>query len=654
MSALDDLIARDVSSVSQGSALDALIARDAGGALPVSAPTATKAAASGTPWDEVMRQVGLTARAGVAGIAGLPTMVGDAANGAVNLGIQGVNSLAGTHIAPLQMPSAMLQNGMTAVGVPQPQNATERVVQGVGSAMAGVAPFVGAGNAVAKAASPMAIGAAASPTAQAVGSGMAALPGMQMTGAAGAAAAGGVGRENGAGPLGQLGLGVLGSVAGAVAPSAVIAALRGAKGVANNVAGVVQPIVNPKAYVGNQLAQTIGADAPSVAESIKSAPEFVTGSLPTTAQAGANPVLVATEKSFANANPDFKNALAARSAANNAARWEAINSVARTPEDLADAIAARSAVTKPLYDAAHAQVVPVDNSLTTLAGRPAIKQAMQAADLLAKNEGVPIQWPTPENPQISGKALDYTNRALSDQIGAAKAANNGELAKALTGAQQKLQDWMTSNVPGVREAASDYATFSSPVNTMQAGQQIAGTLGTRAMDVNGIPSIQLSPYRTALVKALKDQEFGIDPGAQQTLQGVGQDLQRATISNSLRSPGSDTAYNIAANGWLGRQIYGQNFNGATGLGRTLGAIGATVTGHPLVGLGLLSQGNKLGQMAGNRLNQQLSELLLKPDALLPYLENAQPKQIPQALIPMLRRDVTQGLLGAATAERAGP
>jgi hypothetical protein len=615
---------------------------------------ATQAKPDTTPWDSLTRQVGLTARAGVSALTGLPTIAGDALNGAINLGIHGVNSLAGTNIASLQMPSQVIQKGMNAIGVPQPQNATERVVQGVTSAMGGVAPFAKAGQLLANAASPAVVGAAAAPVAQAVGNGMAALPGMQITGAAGSAAAGGIARENGVGPLGQIGYGVLGGLAGAVAPSAALAAARGVKAAASNIGGVAQPLLNPKAYVGNQLAQTIGTDAPGVAANLQNVPEFVANSSPTTAQAAGGPVLVATEKAFANANPEFKNALAAREASNNAARWDAINGVARTEADLSQAMADRAAVTKPMYDAAHAQIVPIDDSLTTLATRPAIKQAMQSADLLAKNEGVPIQWPTPQNPQISGKALDYTNRALSDLIGTAKAQNNPEQVKALTGAQSLLQGWMEKNVPGLREASSDYAAFSSPVNTMQAGQQIAQKLSGGAQNVAKQPQITLPAFKSALAQALKGQDHGIDAQAQAALENITKDLQRSSVSGALRSPGSDTAYNIAANGWLGRQIYGKNFGGATGLGRTLGAIGATVTGHPYIGLGLLSQGNKLGQMAGNRLNEQLSQFLLQPESLLPYVQAVQPQEAAQALLPLTRRNVVQGLLGAAATQRAQP
>jgi hypothetical protein len=76
---------------------------------------------------ELARQAGLTARAGIAGLASLPTMVGDVVNTGLNY-IPGVN---------LQMPSQATQELMTKAGLPEPQNTTERMVQAGAGAMAG-------------------------------------------------------------------------------------------------------------------------------------------------------------------------------------------------------------------------------------------------------------------------------------------------------------------------------------------------------------------------------------------------------------------------------------------------------------------------------------------------------------------------------------
>lgn len=645
MSALDDLIARDAGSGSGGiSALDALIARDSGGSEPAAPLQAAPVAAKSTPWDELTRQVGLTARAGLTGLTGLPAIAGNALNSGINIGIQGVNSLTGSHINPLQMPSAMVQHGMDSIGMPQPQNDIERTVQAASSAMAGVNPSVTIGRMLARSASPMS---------SAIGSGLTQLPGMQVAGAAGAGAAGEVAKQNGVGPWGQIGASVLGGALGAVAPSAGVAAVRGVRNTANNVTGIVQPIINPQRYVGQQLADALGGDASTVAENIRNAPQYVPGSFPTTAQAGQGGVLVATEKSAANANTSLKIALAEREAQNNAARWQALNGVAQTPEALAAAQSARDAVASPLYTAAHAQVATIDDGLMSLAQRPAMAKAMQTADQLAKNEGVSLQWPTPENPQISGQAVDYTNRALGDLIGTAQRSGSNQEVRALTGIQGQLKYWAEQNVPGVKAASQAYADHSVPVNTMEAGQQIADQLSMRAMSPTGQPMITPTSYNSALAKALKAQKYGIEPGAEASLNGIGKDLQRGTISNSLGTPGSDTAYNISADGWLARQLYGSDFGGASVLGKGAGALGATLTGHPMVGAGILAGGNKLGQTVGNRLNEQLSELLLHPKTLLPYLDAAR-KNSPQALAQILRGNVSQGAIGASTAIRPNP
>jgi hypothetical protein len=116
-------------------------------------------------------------------------------------------------------------------------------------------------------------------------------------------------------------------------------------------------------------------------------------------------------------------------------------------------------------------------------------------------------------------------------------------------------------------------------------------------------------------------KYGIDPTALNTLQGIGQDLQRATTSDSVKTGGSDTAYNLAANGWLARNLYGPNFQGTTGLGKTIGGLGAMALGHPMVGLGILSGAqNKLGQTVGARLQGPLNDMMLNPQSLLPYLD----------------------------------
>jgi hypothetical protein len=431
----------------------------------------------------------------------------------------------------------------------------------------------------------------------------------------------------------------------------------GAKNLGQSLWNVAKPVVQPGRFVGEGLAGAMDpAEAAAAAQNIRGAQQFVPGSIPTTAQVAQTPVMVQTEKAAGNI-PAFKSAAAQRAIDNNDARWQALMGVAQTPEALAAANQARAAAAQPLYDAAHQATANVGKGFVNFAQRPAVQQAMQQADQLARNEGVQLKWPTPDDRAISGQALDYTNRALGDMIGAAQRAGNNQQARALTEAQSYLKSWTQTYVPGVRQAAQTHAQMSVPINTMEAGQAIANGLGTRAMNAGGAPEIQLMPYRSALTSAMKNAEFGIDPNALNSLQGIGQDLQRATVSNSIRSPGSDTAYNLAAQGWLARQLYGPTFGGASNLGKAVGAIGAAATGHPMIGLGILGGGNKIGQMVGNRLQDRLSGLLLNPDTVLPYLDAraaAAAQPVPSALAQRLLNYGRPALINGAAGALNNP
>jgi len=139
------------------------------------------------PLQETQRQLGLTARAGLTGAAGIPSIVGDPLN-------QLINMIAGREVFPSV--SQSVQQLMSRAGLPQPETAQERVVQDVASALSGV----GTTARLAQTLAPR----AAAPLSENLG--------LQAAGALGGAGAAGLGREEGAGALGQLGLGVLGGM----------------------------------------------------------------------------------------------------------------------------------------------------------------------------------------------------------------------------------------------------------------------------------------------------------------------------------------------------------------------------------------------------------------------------------------------------------
>ena len=162
--------------------------------------------------DYAARQVGLTVRHGITGITGIPALIGNGLNTGINYGIQGVNSLAGTNIPQLQMPSSVIQQAETSAGLPEPKNGLERVVGDATSAMAGVGGTYKLGQALM---------GFASPAAQAVGQTLTSVPGNQIAAAGTAGASAGGAREAGLGPGWQLGAGLLGGVIGGVGSAAL-------------------------------------------------------------------------------------------------------------------------------------------------------------------------------------------------------------------------------------------------------------------------------------------------------------------------------------------------------------------------------------------------------------------------------------------------
>jgi len=149
---------------------------------------------------QALRQIGLTARYGLEGIAGVPQILGMALE-AGGHGIKGAGTNVGTTISDF-------------AGLPKPQGDFEEVVGGASRAMAGGAPFIKAGSVLANSLN-------ASKGVQAAGRTLAQNPVAQTT--LGGVSGGSVelARQAGVGPWGQLAIGLAAPVAaGGVAATA--------------------------------------------------------------------------------------------------------------------------------------------------------------------------------------------------------------------------------------------------------------------------------------------------------------------------------------------------------------------------------------------------------------------------------------------------
>jgi len=198
---------------------------------------------------DLERQLGLTARAGAQGVAGLVGLAYDPLAAIQNLlvGPEGLVPLTSENIPPLR---SQVRDILTSAGVPEAETATERVVQVASEAMTGG----GLQTKLATALTPFLTG-----TSQQVATQLAAQPVAQQIAAGTAGGAAQVTGELGGGPLAQLGAGLLGGLVGGRAagvrfeptPAAVPEAIREAEQAGVRV--MTTDVRGPETFAGRWL-----------------------------------------------------------------------------------------------------------------------------------------------------------------------------------------------------------------------------------------------------------------------------------------------------------------------------------------------------------------------------------------------------------------
>ena len=150
--------------------------------------------------EDVARQLGLTARAGAEGLAGLAGLAYDPIAAGLNLGAEAIGYEG--RAAPLQQ---QVRGLLSQAGVPEPESTAERIVQAASQGLVGG----GGGVAAARGAGRLATG----PIGQQVTQALAAGPYAQVVGGGGAGAAGQAAQEVGVGPVGQIAASLAGGIA---------------------------------------------------------------------------------------------------------------------------------------------------------------------------------------------------------------------------------------------------------------------------------------------------------------------------------------------------------------------------------------------------------------------------------------------------------
>jgi hypothetical protein len=477
---------------------------------------------------DLLRQLGLTARAGITGIASLPLLAAE--------------PIAAMTGQPNQ--AQTLQRLLTQLGLPEPRTGQERVVQDITSA----------GSAVA---GPAAIAQRFAPSVQRF---LSENLGTQAAAATGGALASGAAREGDAGPVLQM----IGSLGGAVAGG-------GAAGLGPSAAKATKEIVRPftqagrEAITGNVL-RSLSTNASNAIEAGANYVPAIPGYRPTTAQATRDIGLISAETPIRAL--DVTGKFGTQIGEANQARMAILDRLAKDKATVDQAIQKRTEVTAPLREQAFAQstVSPetfqsavalnvnktIDDILASDAGaRGTVKKTMNwAKEQLA--EGT-----TPQRLYEVRKDLRDAAQGLLDREGASYSLAKGQLEQVI----KSVDDTIEAAAPGYQDYLKKFATSSRGIERLQAAQEFRGKVLSTTPDPSRVGDFLISqPSFTRAIRAA-EKDTNLSKPQLNALARVAQDLDSGVLARSVKTPGSDTFKNISTaniiGGVIGKQMFGE-------------------------------------------------------------------------------------------------
>ena len=317
---------------------------------------------------------------------------------------------------------------------------------------------------------------------------------------------------------------------------------RGAAKIVERAPVAVQRFFDPKGAA--YLEATEGRAADVVRELQRPLLEMVPGSKPTAAQAASPLGLTKFSALGASAEKVLSTEYAARAGEQSAARANAMRGVAKTPDDITAAIAAREAATSPLYNQAEARKFAADPTLMQLADDPYIKQALPDAARLSKSQGATFD----NNPTLYIHNVKISLDKMLSRTGETALAR-GERAQVMA-VKDRLVGWLEKNAPEYGQARKTFAAKSKPINQMQVGQylegkltaplgvgeQRAGVFATAVKDAAG--TIKRATTGEARFKALTDV---LTPDQVRVVESIRDDLARAAETKIQAQKGTPTA-----------------------------------------------------------------------------------------------------------------
>lgn len=483
---------------------------------------------------DLLRQLGLTARAGITGAASLPLLAAE--------------PIAAMTGQPNQ--SQALQRLLTQIGLPEPRTGQERVVQDITSAGAAVA-------------APAAIAQRFAPAVQKF---LTENLGTQAAAATGGALASGSAREGDASPMVQMIGSLGGAMAGGGATSLGPAAARASK-------EVVRPFTQAgrEAITGNVL-RSLATDATSAAEAGAQFRPAVSGYQPTTAQATRDLGLISAETALRGLDVE-KGKFARQMTEANQARMAILDRLAKDEETLLAAKTKRDDVTSPMREQAFAQTtvdpetfqsavtLTVNKTIDDILSSPAGKRSTVQSVMDDAKSDI-SRASTPQELYEIRKDLRAASQGLLDKSGRG-GPNSGAYKVAKNELEQVIRsvdDAIESAAPGYKDYLRKYSQSSKGIERLEAAQQFRSKVLTTTPDPSSAGDFLISQpsFTRAIRAAEKDTKLSKTQLA--VLKKVSEDLDSGVLARGVKVPGSDTFKNMSTanviGGIIGKQMFG--------------------------------------------------------------------------------------------------
>lgn len=532
--------------------------------------------------EELVRQLGLTARAGIQGPASFASIVADPLNVLANL-------ISGSKDKPIFPPFSKGVDdllGKDYLNLPKPETSAERIIQEIGTAGSGVGSVFKAAEKL-----PKIFGPKATPVKEFFTMGG---PTFQTAGGAAAATALGMAKEGGRPPIEQLLYGIAG---GTVVPSGGASTKVAADSIARGGKALVKPFTKEgrEVIVGNVLNQ-LARDPVRAKANLEASTPLIKGSMPLTSGASKDVGLASAETPIKGLDQSGK--FAERIANNNAARRILMGKYT-DEQKIAQSEANRDFVTAPLRNKAFASagdnvtdvgaiLSKIDDVLKGPTGsKESVANAMKHFRDQIKNESGNVQ-------RLDGIRQNI-NDYISGKIVGAK-ADNFRLA---VGELSELRNFISKEInkvaPGYQKYLDTYSKLTTPISQQQKIRdiEIKTTDGGVVNEATGFEFIRPPQFRKLVTDRKGELKNLLTKTQLSTLQKISKDIDLGAQAQSVKQAGSETFKNFSVANVIGDIIGKQTFG-------EVGPVASKVT-LPL-------------QFLYNAPDRQVTELLL--DAML--------------------------------------